>query len=814
MFARVFHRSIHSLLLLTSCWFVFTFPVLAEGDWASFRGPHGDGIAHALALVSGHENPVLRVRWHEEIGSGYSGVSVVGDRLVTLYADGEQDVVAAFATADGRELWRRPLGPTYRGHDGSHDGPISTPLVADGKVFALGPWGDFAAYALADGRELWRHQLAEEQGIAKPHYGFGTSPLMMGGVVVIELGGESTAVAGFDPASGERRWTTGDDGVSYQSPIAWTFEGRQQVVAVGNEKLLGIDPANGELLWQFPHGGDGGRGMGSLTPVPAGEGRLFLTHQNDGSAMVELRSEGGQPGLETLWEGRAIRNSYNVPIYHEGYLYAFSSRILTCVEAASGEVRWRSREPGDGFLALVDGHLVVSTKKGGVHLVEATPEAYREVTAIDVFGDFAWTPPSIAGGAIYARGLAGLARLDVVAAGTKVADGSAATDDSAFARFIATVETAEAGEKASLVDAFFAGRETFPPVEGRWVHFVYRGAAQDVALAGDLFGARREEPMHRVEGTDLFYRTVELAPAARVQYLFLVDYEPTVDPLNDRRVDFSVLGPDMEMARMGAGLPMSWVSLPGWRAPDHLTPAPEAQRGRLERQTFASERIEHQDEGEKPEVEIQVYLPRGYDAEGGQRYPVAYVHGGDTAIEHGVVPNSLDHLVGERVAPVIAVFVSIPARGPAYEEVFLEEVVTRIDSGYPTLAEPVGRANVGTGFAAIQALLITLDHPDLFAKVGLQSPFLFSQLKTMVIERLGAEREAELPRIYLDWGTYDLRNPHEAWDMASEARALYADLRAAGLEPLGGEAADGTGWASWRNRTDALYSGLFPLGAE
>ena len=813
MFARVFHRTIHSLLLLTSCWFVLTFPVLAEGDWASFRGPHGDGIAHAPALVSGHENPALRVRWHEEIGSGYSGVSVVGDRLVTLYADGEQDVVAAFATADGRELWRRPLGPTYRGHDGSHDGPISTPLVADGKVFALGPWGDFVAVDLAEGRELWRHQLAEDQGIAKPYYGFGTSPLLAGGVLVVELGGEGTAVAGFDPASGERLWATGDDGVSYQTPVPWRFEDKEQIVAVGNENLFGIDPANGELLWQFPHGGDGGRGMASLTPVPAGEGRLFLTHQNDGSAMVELRREGGELKLETLWEGRDIRNSYNVPVYYDGHLYAFSSRILTCVEAASGEVRWRSREPGDGFLSLVDGHLVVSTKKGGLYLVEATPEGYREVAGTKIFEDFAWTAPTIASGAIYARGLGALARVELAAAKTLQASDGSPTGDSAFARFLAEVEAAEAVEKKELVDRFFAEQTSFPLAEGAQAHFVYRGAAQDMALGGDMFGARREEPMHRLLGTDVFYRTVELAPDARVQYLFLVDFEPSLDPLNDRQVDFSFIGQDMEMALRGGGLPMSWMSMPGWRAPGHLTDAPEERRGRLESHSLASERLEAEGEVEA-KVELEVYLPRGYVAEGDVRYPVAYVHDGRSALDQGRVPNSLDHLVGDQMAPTIVVFLSIPTRGPAYEEIFLEEVLPLIDGRYATLPKPAGRANMGTGFAAIQALLITLDHPDLFAKVGLQSPFLFSQLKTMVIERLGAEREAELPRIYLDWGTYDLRNPHEAWDMASEARALYADLRAAGLEPLGGEAADGTGWASWRNRTDALYSGLFPLAAE
>lgn len=75
--------------------------------------------------------------------------------------------------------------------------------------------------------------------------------------------------------------------------------------------------------------------------------------------------EPGEDGqMRTVCEGRAIRNSYNIPVEFEGHLYTYSSRFLTCVDAETGEARWRSRTPGDGFLILVDGHLVIETKKG------------------------------------------------------------------------------------------------------------------------------------------------------------------------------------------------------------------------------------------------------------------------------------------------------------------------------------------------------------------------------------------------------------------------------------------------------------------
>ena len=37
-----------------------------------------------------------------------------------------------------------------------------------------------------------------------------------------------------------------------------------------------------------------------------------------------------------------------------------------------------------------------------------------------------------------------------------------------------------------------------------------------------------------------------------------------------------------------------------------------------------------------------------------------------------------------------------------------------------------------------------------------------------------------------------------------------AYLRERGYRPAGGEAPEGSGWASWRNRTDVLFGTLFP----
>ena len=64
--------------------------------------------------------------------------------------------------------------------------------------------------------------------------------------------------------------------------------------------------------------------------------------------------------------------------------------------------------------------------------------------------------------------------------------------------------------------------------------------------------------------------------------------------------------------------------------------------------------------------------------------------------------------------------------------------------------------------------------------------------------------------LYLDWGTYHMRSPHEAWDLAVESRELWAAMREAGYRPAGGEVPEGYGWACWMGHTGEMLAAIFP----
>jgi enterochelin esterase-like enzyme/outer membrane protein assembly factor BamB len=773
-------------------------PSAATRDWPGLRGPHHDAAVQDSGLFDRVTSPALAVAWDAPGGAGYSGVAVVRARAFTAFAAGPSDVVAAFDSASGRELWRTPLGPTHAGHDGSHDGPIATPAADADRVYALGPRGRLVALDARTGAVRWAQDLTREKDAVRPYYGWSTSPLLAGRCVIVQHSVKGKqSVACYDRATGRARWTAGGRAeVWYQSPVLATLGGREQVVAADQESLYGIDPATGAVLWSHAHGGDGRPiAVGSMVPLVIEGDRVLITPRDDSAVLLRItRAPAGSWKVETVWSTKGFRTSYSRPVYHRGLLFGYAGAFLACIDAATGEQRWRSRAPGDGFLAVADGRLLVQTKIGSLHLAEASGEGYKEIAQLQVFPDHSWSAPSVAGGRVFVRGMTRVASVAVVDADGRTT--STAPDlplGPRLARFLD--EVARVPDKSAAVDAFLAGVQSFPLVEGDVVQFLYRGPGADIGIVSDLIGSRAQKPLRRVDGTDLFYWTARAHPQARLPYRFVRDFDENLaDPRNPRR-------------EPGVA-DMSWFAMPGWSEPAFVTPA--AVKGRVDAHEVDSAVL-----GIRRRLEV--WVPPTYDA-AADRLPVVYVPGGKDAVEHGALPNALDHLVGARLPAMIVVFVHPPPPPPRgtqppddqqqkLSRSLADEVVPYVDRTYRTRHERTGRALAAGGFAGYEALDAAFRRPDLFARVSTQSAFMLTegldQLKAL------ASAASVLPAVTLEWSTYDLRGEHEGWNNARSNRALAEFLRSRGATVDTREVHEGFSWGSWRNRADAVFAALF-----
>jgi len=781
-------------------------------DWPGFRGPGFDGAVRDARLFEGTD-PALSVGWKVKLGSGYSAPVVANDQVAAMFADGDADYLAAFDVATGEESWRYRIADTYAGHDGSHDGPIATPTIDGDRIYGLGAWGHLFAVDAAGGEEIWVTHLVDDVGAEKPWYGFSSSPRLVDGVVIVQLSQipvdpdapeeeqeevkprKPMAVGGFDSATGKPLWIVGDDHVEYQSVTPATLAGVPQVLAAGKSRLYSLEARSGRILWSFDHEGDE-RAMGGLAivPVVAGEGRVFLMNKIDSSVMLQVVRNGEEWEVSELWSNGSLAKSYVQPVYHDGAIYGMNNRIFTCIDATTGEIAWRSREPGDGFPIVVGDHLVMMTKAGSLHVIDASPAAYQEVASLELFEENSWSEPAFAGGYLFARSMTQLARIDPGAIEDTNDKPNVWFAGTVLGRFLSGLEGQ--ADKAAAIDAFLAAHPDNPIVrDDGTAHFLYRGEAEDVGVIGDMIGYRREDPMIRVAGTDLFHYTARLEPTAASTYGFIPDYgEPVPDPRNPREAS-------------GLFGDVSWFAMPAWDAPDFLDEAPAAMRGRLETVEWESAVYEG-----KPR-KAEVYLPVGYDGSDA-RYPSVFVHFGKQALEQGAMKQTLDHLLGPRVRPLIAVFVHADEENPRgdirddkYAEMVVDELLPKIDSTYRTIAEASARASVGSGRCASRALKFGFERPDLFGRVGAQSAL-------TGVDEFGdlSEKGADVRPlvIYMDWGTYHMRSPHEGWSQVESNRNVWAAFRAAGYRPAGGELPEGFGWPMWAGHSDELLAALFP----
>jgi outer membrane protein assembly factor BamB len=382
-------------------------------DWAQLWGPHGDG--RAAAGVALPDAPALKARelWRRPVGSGFSGVTTAQGRAYTATSDGASDHVVAFDPRTGAEAWRTRIGDTYRGHDGSKDGPISTPAVDGSRLFIVGPRGLLLALDAASGRVVWKHDLKAEYGAADPYYGFATSPLVAGPLVIVQAGGEREHnLLAFEKETGKLAWsshhatTTG-----YATPIFATIAGMPQVVIVASEKVLGVRPDTGALLWSHTLPA---QGEPSRAPLVLGDGRVLVPTWTD-TTMLRVTHDGQAYRVAELWKTPRLKATYSPTVFHGGHLYGFNASYLVCLDPSDASVKWQHKLYG-GSLILVGGDLVVlSSGSGEVHVAPASPQGYREKLRVPVFnaGATSVTVPSFANGRLLLRNVEDLVAVEI-----------------------------------------------------------------------------------------------------------------------------------------------------------------------------------------------------------------------------------------------------------------------------------------------------------------------------------------------------------------------------------------------------------------
>ncbi len=372
----------------------------ADGGWPQFRGPNRDGLSAETGLIRAWPEAGPKQLWRAPIGVGYSGMIVAGGKLYTMDGRDGKEYVACIDAGSGKTLWRTEVGALFTNNFG--DGPRSTPTLDGDTLYALGSNGRLVSLAAGDGAVNWQVEFREQFASKLPTWAFCAAPLVLGDAVILEAGGtEGRAIVAFDKSNGQVRWSAVDDEIAYSSPIVVDFHGVRQLVFLTKSHIVALTPA-GRRLWTsefVPR-----LNITPAAPVFVKPDMIFVSASYDaGAKTVRMKPDGGSVTVETLWEGRQMRNHFNASVALDGKLYGFDKATLKCLDAATGKELWAKRGLGKGSLIVADGMLILLGERGKLVLAEAVPDAYRELAAHQALTGRCWTQPTLAGGKLYLR---------------------------------------------------------------------------------------------------------------------------------------------------------------------------------------------------------------------------------------------------------------------------------------------------------------------------------------------------------------------------------------------------------------------------
>ncbi len=350
---------------------------LVAADWPQWRGPsRNDHSPDTGLLKQWPEGGPKQVWLFKDAGLGYSGYSVVGGKLFTMGLRNQKEQIIALDATTGKELWSAPAGDKYPNDWG--DGPRATPTVDGDRVYAVGGNGLLICAQTSDGKVLWQKSLVSDLGGKLQGWGYTESPMVVGDKVICTPGGSKGTLAALNKMTGDVLWRTTDvtDEAQYSSPILIQHDGKPQVVQLVGQKVFGVDPATGALLWKSPFPG---RVAVIPTPIDGGEGRIYVTAAYGvGCQMIQL---GANNSVEVVYENnKVMKNHHGGVVLVDGYLYGHSDGYgWVCQDLKTGKEVWVHKGFGKGAIHFADGMLYcLNEKSGEVALVEASTKGWSQ----------------------------------------------------------------------------------------------------------------------------------------------------------------------------------------------------------------------------------------------------------------------------------------------------------------------------------------------------------------------------------------------------------------------------------------------------
>ena len=379
----------------------------AKADWPQWGGPGRDFRVVDGKLPKQLTSAGVRRHWERKIGDGYSSIAARDGHLFVTYRQQGEEHVESVDAITGRLRWHHhypaPLLPNTNLEPG--EGPQATPLLVDRQVITVGVTGLLRCLNIDSGRVHWQTDLVHDLDGTVLFRGYSPSPIRFEDSVLVPVGGKGHAVVAFRIADGTIKWQRHDFPISHASPLLIDFRGQPQLVILADKVIVGLDPRNGDLLWQHAHPKSGGY----VASMPVfGNDRLFFSFAyGGGSRCLQLTKSDAGTSVRELWHNGRMRIHHSNAMLFGGHVYAttgdFGATPYAAIDVETGRIRWQTRSIKRASCLRVGQRFLALEEDGQLTLLQATPAGVETAGRVRLFDGRAWTPPTLIGDRLYVR---------------------------------------------------------------------------------------------------------------------------------------------------------------------------------------------------------------------------------------------------------------------------------------------------------------------------------------------------------------------------------------------------------------------------
>jgi outer membrane protein assembly factor BamB len=404
------------LAVLISLHYSFSAPTL---DWPQWRGPSRNAVVqdpnHKLEKLPAEP----KVLWKIDAGPGQSSPVVAAGKLVFLDAQNGQETAHCVDAKTGKILWSVPVGPTVEFSPAYGGGPRCTPLIDGDRVYAQSSGGEFRCLSLADGKKIWGVSFGGDYGAtfignksgdpaaketASRRHGNNGSAVIDGDHIFVPVGSVNGAtLVAFDKKTGKELWRAGTDNTAYSSVMFGTLAGVKQAVHFTADALMGVDAANGRILWRVPL--KTGAKRHACTPVISGD-TVTVASTSIGTQKFKIVKNGPEFVAEKAWENPQCKTILGTPTLVGKVLFTLGPTDRTdlqCLEFETGKQLWAQRGLSDyASLTVVNDKILVLNSTGELILVKADPSKYEELGRVQLCAK-TWASPAYVDGKIFVK---------------------------------------------------------------------------------------------------------------------------------------------------------------------------------------------------------------------------------------------------------------------------------------------------------------------------------------------------------------------------------------------------------------------------